>query len=197
VATTRTMGANEPGDDAIVALAQRHSLDPLAPSAATIQCLDQAIERIGRSYLTAEPGELTEEVRLYRAWVERLLGNSRSPIQHHRLYVQLGYLTGILAQLSLAQGDHDATQGYCAAAMQAADEAGDRQLRSWVLSIQPCWRPTPTGSRTSLPSPTVAWRPLAGWPAPPPSSWPLCRPEPTPPLVTGRPPRPPSHGRGR
>jgi tetratricopeptide (TPR) repeat protein len=130
------MGANEPGDDAIVALARRHSLDPLAPSAATIQCLDQAIERIGRSYLTAEPGELTEEVRLYRAWVERLLGNSRSPIQHHRLYVQLGYLTGILAQLSLAQGDHDATQGYCAAAMQAADEAGDRQLRAWVLSIQ-------------------------------------------------------------
>jgi hypothetical protein len=42
----------------------------------------------------------------------------------------------VLAQLSLAQGDHDATQGHCAAAMQAADEAGDRQLRAWILSIQ-------------------------------------------------------------
>jgi tetratricopeptide (TPR) repeat protein len=130
------MGADEPSDDAIVALARRHGLDPLAPSAATIQCLDQAIERIGNTYLTAEPGELTEEVRLYLAWVQRLLGNSRSPIQHHQLYVQLGYLTGILAQLSLAQGDHDATQADCALAMQAADAAGDGQLRAWILSIQ-------------------------------------------------------------
>jgi tetratricopeptide (TPR) repeat protein len=87
-------------------------------------------------YLTAEPDELTEEVRLYLAWVERLLGNSRSPIQHHQLYVQLGYLASILAQLSLAQGDHDATQARCAAAMRAADAAGDGQLRAWILSIQ-------------------------------------------------------------
>jgi tetratricopeptide (TPR) repeat protein len=50
--------------------------------------------------------------------------------------VQLGYLTGILAQLSLAQGAHGATQSYCAAAMQAADETGDRQLRAWILSIE-------------------------------------------------------------
>jgi hypothetical protein len=57
------------------------------------------------------------------------LDNSRAPAQHHRLYVQLGYLTGILSQLPLAQGDHDATQGYCAAAMQAADEVDDGQLR--------------------------------------------------------------------
>ena len=90
-----------------------------------------------RTYLTAAPAELAEEVRLHVAWVRRLLDTSRAPAQHHhRLYVQLGYLTGILAQLSLAQGDPDATQGYCAAAMQAADEAGDRQLRAWILSIQ-------------------------------------------------------------
>jgi hypothetical protein len=131
-----TMEADEPSDDAIVRLARRHGLDTLAPSAATIQYLDQAIERIARRYLTAEPAELTEEVRLHVAWVRRLLDNSRAPAQHHRLYVQLGYLTGILAHLSLAQGDHDATQAYCAAAMQAADEAGDRQLRAWILSIQ-------------------------------------------------------------
>jgi tetratricopeptide (TPR) repeat protein len=126
----------EPSDDAIAQVARRHGLDALAPSAATIQYLDQAIEHTARSYLTAEPAELTEEVRLHMAWVRRLLDNSRAPAQHHRLYVQLGYLTGILAQLSLAQGDHDATEGYCAAAMRAADEAGDGQLRAWILSIQ-------------------------------------------------------------
>ena len=130
------MGADEPSDDAIAQLARRHGLDALAPSAATIQYLDQAIEHIARIYLTAEPAELTDEVRLYVAWVRRLLNNSRAPAQHHRLYVQLGYLTGILAQLSLARGDHHATEGYCAAAMQAADEAGDGQLRAWILSIQ-------------------------------------------------------------
>ena len=70
------------------------------------------------------------------AWVRRLLNNSRAPAQHHRLYIQLGYLTGILAQLSLARGDHHATEGYCAAAMQAADEVGDGQLRAWILNIQ-------------------------------------------------------------
>jgi tetratricopeptide (TPR) repeat protein len=70
------------------------------------------------------------------AWARRLLNNSRAPAQHHRLYVQLGILNGILAQLSLAQGDHDATQAYCAVAMQAADEVGDGQLRAWILSIQ-------------------------------------------------------------
>ncbi len=104
------MGADEPSDDAIVGLARRHGLDALAPSAATIQYLDQAIERVARAYLTVEPAELTEEVRLHVVWVRRLLTNSRAPAQHHRLYVQLGILTGILAQLSLAQGDHDATQ---------------------------------------------------------------------------------------
>jgi tetratricopeptide (TPR) repeat protein len=136
VTTDSAMEADNPSDDAIVQLARRHGLDPLAPSAATIQYLDQAIERVARAYLTAAPAELTEEVRLYVAWVRRLLDNSRAPAQHHRLYVQFGYMTGILAQLSLAQGDHDATQGYCAAAMQAADEAGDGQLRAWILSIQ-------------------------------------------------------------
>jgi tetratricopeptide (TPR) repeat protein len=136
VTTGNTMGADEPSDDALVQLARRHGLDALAPSAATIRYLDQAIKHFGRTYLMAEPTELADEVRLHVAWVRRLLDNSRAPAQHHRLYVQLGYLTGILAQLSLARGDHDATQGYCAAAMQAADEAGDRQLRAWILSIE-------------------------------------------------------------
>jgi phytoene dehydrogenase-like protein len=110
VTTDSTMGADEPSDDAIVQLARHHGLGPLTPSAATTQYLDQAIEHIARSYLTADPAELTQEVRLHVAWVQRLLDNSRAPAQHHRLYVQLGDLTSILAQLSLAQGDHDATQ---------------------------------------------------------------------------------------
>ena len=130
------MEVDEPSDDAIAQLARRHGLDPLTPSAATTQHLDHAIEGIARRYLTAEPAQLTEEVRLHMAWVRRLLDNSRAPAQHHHLYVQLGYLTGILAQLSLAQGDHHATKGYCAAAMRAADEVGDGQLRAWILSIQ-------------------------------------------------------------
>ena len=104
------MQSDHPSDDAIVQLARRHGLDPLTPSAATTQYLDQAIEHTARSYLTADPAEVTEEVRLHRAWVQRLLDDSRAPAQHHRLDVQLGYLTSILAQLSLAQGDHDATQ---------------------------------------------------------------------------------------
>jgi transposase-like protein len=103
VTTGSTVGADEPSDDAIARLARRHGLDPLAPSAATIQYLDQAIEQVAHRYLTAEAAELTEEVRLYLAWVRRLLDNSRAPAQHHRLYVQLGYLTGILAQLALAR----------------------------------------------------------------------------------------------
>lgn len=61
MATASTTGADEPTDEAIVELARRHGLDPLVPNAATIQCLDQAIERIGHKYLTAEPGELTED----------------------------------------------------------------------------------------------------------------------------------------
>jgi tetratricopeptide (TPR) repeat protein len=136
VSTGSTMGADEPSDDAIVRLARRHGLDALAPTAATIQYLDQAIERVAHAYLTAEPTELIEEVRLHVAWVRRLLNNRRAPAQHHRLYVQLGILTGILAQLSLAQGHHDATQAHCAVAMQAADKVGDRQLRAWILSIE-------------------------------------------------------------
>jgi tetratricopeptide (TPR) repeat protein len=136
VTTPSTMGADEPTDDAIARLARRHGLDALAPNAAAIQYLDQTIERVARSYLTAEPAELTDEVRLHVAWVRRLLDNSRAPAQHHRLYLQLGYLTGILAQLSLAQGDHDATQAYCAAAMQAADQVGDGHLQAWILSIK-------------------------------------------------------------
>jgi hypothetical protein len=71
---------------------------------------------------------------LYLAWVQRLLNNSRAPAQHHRLYVQFGYLTSILAQLSLAQGDHGATKASCAAAIRAADAAGDGQLRAWIPS---------------------------------------------------------------
>jgi hypothetical protein len=136
VTTGSTMGADEPSDDAIAQLTRRHGLDPLTPSAATTQYLGQAIERVARRYLTADPAELTEQVRLHTAWVQRLLDNSRTSAQHHHLYVQLGYLTSILAQLSLAQGDHDATKAHCAAAIRAADAAGDGQLRAWILSIQ-------------------------------------------------------------
>jgi hypothetical protein len=55
-----TVGADEPSDDAIAQLARRHGLDPLTPSAATTQYLEQAIEHIARSYLIADPAELTE-----------------------------------------------------------------------------------------------------------------------------------------
>jgi hypothetical protein len=70
------MEADQPSEGAIARLARRHGLDALAPSAATIQYLDQAIERFGRTYLTAAPAELTEEVRLHAAWVRRLLGTA-------------------------------------------------------------------------------------------------------------------------
>jgi hypothetical protein len=173
-------------------------VDALAPSAATIRCLDQAIEHFGHTYLTAAPAELAEEVRLHVAWVRRLLDTSRAPAQHHhRLYVQLGYLTGILAQLSLAQGDPDATQGYCAAAMQAADEAGDRQLRAWILSIQ-AMLAAYTNRQQDVIALTNAGLEAAGRVA---SATAVklaslqARAHAT--LVTGRPPRPPSHGRGR
>ncbi len=72
VTTDSAMGADEPSDDAIAQPARRHGLDPLTPSAATTQYLDQAMEHIAGSYLTAEPAELTEEVRLHIAFVEGL-----------------------------------------------------------------------------------------------------------------------------
>jgi hypothetical protein len=64
VAAPSTMEADEPSDEAIAQRARRHSLDPLPPSAAITQHFDHAIEGIARRYLTAEPAELTKEVRL-------------------------------------------------------------------------------------------------------------------------------------
>src|SRR5829696_2396579 len=135
------MEADEPSDDAIAQLARRHGLDPLTPSAATTQHLDHAIEGIARRYLTAEPAQLAEEVRLYLTWVHRLLDNSRAPAQHHHLYMQLGYLIG-LCQVG-ARG-RPLRRNHCGAGRLHTGQTPAQQASSTCSSPSNCHKVRPT-----------------------------------------------------
>ena len=103
-------------------------------SATMIDRWEQGIAGYGRLYMTVSPLRLLCDVLLDFTEVRRMC-EERQPLEFSerlcRLASQLGALAGI-AVLDL--GDHRLARSFFRTARSAADETGDRQLRSWVTA---------------------------------------------------------------
>ena len=70
----------------------------------------------------------------WRRYVARLLDGKLTLRERGDLYMVAGWLSGLLAEVSLALGDEAAP--HCATALSLAQEAGDARLAGWVRGTQ-------------------------------------------------------------
>lgn len=102
--------------------------------AGTLDQLDELVDRLGYEYFAMSPTEFRTTVLSWRRYVTRLLDARVTLAQRRRLYVVAGWLSGLLAEVSLALGEEAAPHGVTALSL--AREVGDRQLAGWVLGTR-------------------------------------------------------------
>ncbi len=86
-----------------VELLRRIEASELGP--ATVQQMQELVERLGVEYFTVSPAEFRETVLSWRRYVARLLDGALTLGQRRDLYAVAGRLTGLLAKVSLALGE--------------------------------------------------------------------------------------------
>ncbi|MDQ3760534.1 MAG: hypothetical protein M3460_02190 [Actinomycetota bacterium] len=102
--------------------------------AGTLGQLEELVEWLGVEYFAVPPAEFREMVLSWRRYVVRLLDGRLTLRERCRLYVVAGWLSGLVAEASLALGDH--AEPHCATALSLAQEVGDACLAGWVRGTQ-------------------------------------------------------------
>ncbi|HEY2723088.1 MAG TPA: hypothetical protein VGI84_00250 [Pseudonocardiaceae bacterium] len=100
----------------------------------TVEQLQELVEHLGTRYFAIAPADFRETVLLWRRYVARLLGGKVTLNERRELYAVAGWLSGLLAEVSLALGDE--AQTHCATALALANEVGHAQLAGWVRGTQ-------------------------------------------------------------
>jgi tetratricopeptide (TPR) repeat protein len=101
-------------------------------SAALLDRWEQGALSYGRQYMTVPPLRLLCDVLLDLAEVRRMWAERQPLDVSERLCRLASKLAGIAAIIMLDLGDHRLARSLFRTARTAADETGDRQLRSWV-----------------------------------------------------------------
>ena len=107
-----------------VELLRRVEASDLGPG--TLDQLEELVERLGLDYFAVPPTEFRTSVLSWRRYVIRLLNGQLTLAQRRRLYAVAGWLSGLLAEVSLALGEHAAP--HCITALALAREVGDLRL---------------------------------------------------------------------
>ncbi|MGH3801892.1 MAG: helix-turn-helix domain-containing protein [Pseudonocardiaceae bacterium] len=115
-----------------VELLRRTEASDLGPS--TLEQLEELVERLGMEYFAVPPAEFRETVLSWRRYVARLLDGKLTLRQRRHLYAVAGWLSGLVAEASLAVDDEAET--HCATALSLAHEVGDAHLAGWVRGTQ-------------------------------------------------------------
>ncbi len=100
----------------------------------TLEQLEELVERLGMEYFAVPPVEFREEVLSWRRYVARLLEGRLTLRERRHLYAVAGWLSGLVAEASLAVGDEAET--HCATALSLAQEVGDTRLAGWIRGTQ-------------------------------------------------------------
>ena len=102
--------------------------------AGALDQLEELVERLGVEYFAVPPAEFRETVLSWRRYVARLLGGTLTLRERRHLYAVAGWLSGLVAEASLALGDH--AEPHCTTALSLAQEVGDSRLAGWVRGTQ-------------------------------------------------------------
>lgn len=100
----------------------------------TVEQLEELVERLGMEYFAVPPAKFRGEVLSWRRYVARLLEGRLTLRERRRLYAVAGWLSGLVAEASLAVGDEAET--HCATALSLAQEVGDARLAGWIRGTQ-------------------------------------------------------------
>ena len=100
----------------------------------TLEQLEELVESLGVEYFAVPPAEFRETVLSWRRYVVRLLDGKLTLRERRDLYAVAGWLSGLVAEASLALGDH--AEPHCAAALSLAQEVGDAHLAGWIRGTQ-------------------------------------------------------------
>ncbi|MGH3830287.1 MAG: tetratricopeptide repeat protein [Pseudonocardiaceae bacterium] len=100
----------------------------------TLEQLEETVERLGVEYFTTPPAEFRATVLSWRRYVARLLKGTLTLRERRHLYSVAGWLSGLIAEVSLALGEHAGP--HCTTALSLAQEVGDARLAGWVRGTQ-------------------------------------------------------------
>ena len=115
-----------------VELLRRTEASDLGPG--TLDQLEELVERLGVEYLAVPPAEFRQKVLYWRRYVARLLEGRLTLRERRHLYTVAGWLSGLLAEASLALGDE--AEPHCVTALSLAQEVGHAGLAGWVRGTQ-------------------------------------------------------------
>ncbi|MGH3547518.1 MAG: helix-turn-helix domain-containing protein [Pseudonocardiaceae bacterium] len=102
--------------------------------AGTLEQLEELVERLGVEYFAVPPAEFRETVLSWRRYVSRLLDGTLTLRERRHLYAVASWLSGLVAEASLAVGD--LAEPHCMTALSLAQEVGDAHLAGWVRGTQ-------------------------------------------------------------
>ncbi len=100
----------------------------------TLDQLEELIEQLGIEYFTLPPAQFRETALSWRRYVTRLLGGTLTLRERRHLYAVAGWLSGLIAEASLALGEP--AESHCTTALSLAQETGDTRLAGWVRGTQ-------------------------------------------------------------
>ncbi len=100
----------------------------------TLEQLEELIEQLGLEYFTVSPAQFRETALTWRRYVTRLLDGKLTLRERRHLYATAGWLSGLVAEASLALGEH--SEPHCVTALSLAQETGDTRLAGWVRGTQ-------------------------------------------------------------
>jgi DNA-binding XRE family transcriptional regulator len=100
----------------------------------TLEQLEELVEHLGEEYFAVPPAEFRSTVLSWRRYVTRLLDGKLTLRERRHLYAVAGWLSGLVAEASLAVGDEAGP--HCAVALSLAQEVGDARLAGWVRGTQ-------------------------------------------------------------
>jgi DNA-binding XRE family transcriptional regulator len=100
----------------------------------TLEQLEELVEQLGMEYFTVPPAHFRETVLAWRRYVARLLDGTVTLRERHHLYAVAGWLSDLVAEASLALGEH--AEPHCTTALSLAQQIGDARLAGWVRAVQ-------------------------------------------------------------
>jgi DNA-binding XRE family transcriptional regulator len=100
----------------------------------TLQQLEELVEDLGIEYFTTPPAEFRVTVLSWRRYVARLLEGRLTLRERRQLYAVAGWLSALVAEASLALGEH--AEPHCTTALSLAQQVGDAHLAGWIHGTQ-------------------------------------------------------------
>ena len=150
-----------------VELLRRTEASDLGPG--TLDQLEELVERLDVEYFAVPPAEFREKVLYWRRFVTRLLEGRLTLRERRHLYTVAGWLSGLLAEASLALGDE--AEPHCvtasrrpadgrASAMMARSSQGGARWPALRRRSSRLWTScAPTRRRGHDDEPNRRWRP--------------------------------------